>query len=112
MRTDISIRVAGHAVDPEAQGRVVGVVQPGDLDHGTGTTLAVAADLDLGTFVVELGVAVLGAVQGDVLDADEVLAGRGVVGDAEGDGGLVPCAPVLVVLFSMSGGRKRDRLWN
>lgn len=61
--------------------------------------MTVAADLDLGALVVELGVPVLGAVQGDVLNSNEVLARRSVVGEAEGDGGLVPCAPVFIVLL-------------
>lgn len=96
---DVGIRVRGDSVDPEAQGRVVGVVQTGDLDHGAGLATSAAADLNLGALEVELGIAALCAVQGNVLDPDEVLAGGRVAGEGEGDGCLVVGTPVLVVLW-------------
>ena len=99
---DVGVWVSGDSVDPEAQGRVVGVVQAGDLDHGAGSAVAVSADLDLGALEVELGVAALGAVQGNVLNPDQVLARGRVAGEVEGDGGLVPGTPVLVVLWGLS----------
>jgi len=80
MLTGVGVRIVGHTVDEEAQRGVLPVVQAGDLDHGARPTLPVARDLDLGALVVELGVAALGTVQGDVLDPHEVLARGRVAG--------------------------------
>jgi len=95
----ISIRIRRHAIDPEPQRRIVTVIQPGDFDERTGPTVAVSADLDLRAFKVELGVAVLGSVNSNMLDPYEVLARRGVPGDLEFHRGKIPGAPVFVVLF-------------
>lgn len=83
--------------DVELDGLVVGLHAAGDLDgvecgHGVDGG---ALDLQLraGVVVLRAGGRALGAVQGDVLDADEVLAVGDGVGDSELDAGLAPSAP-------------------
>ncbi|KAL5882823.1 hypothetical protein ACKVWC_011548 [Pyricularia oryzae] len=87
--------VAGRAApDAEVDGLVGGLVDAGDLGAGAGHGGGgVAGDLDLHAGDVELGLAVVGAVQTNVLTAEQVLA----VGDGGGDDGvdvvLAPAAP-------------------
>ena len=70
-------------VEVELDTGVLGVVGAGEGDAG-GLAGTAALDLDLGAAEVELGAARLaGRVQGNVLDAEQVVAGR----DAGGDGG-------------------------
>ncbi|TLS29926.1 hypothetical protein PpBr36_02545 [Pyricularia pennisetigena] len=87
--------VAGRAApDAEVDGLVSGLVDAGDLGAGAGHAGGrVASHLDLHAGDVELGLTVVGAVQTNVLAAEEVLA----VGDGGGDDGvdvvLAPAAP-------------------
>lgn len=83
--------------DVELDGLVVRLHAPGDLDgveRGKGVDGG-ALDLQLraGVVVLSAGGGALGAVQGDVLDADEVLAIGDGVGHGEFDTGLAPGAP-------------------
>lgn len=83
--------------DVELDGLVVGLHAAGDLDgveRGHGVDGG-ALDLQLraGVVVLRAGGRALGAVQGDVLDADKVLAVGDCVGDSELDAGLAPSAP-------------------
>lgn len=83
--------------DVELDGLVVGLHAAGDLDgvkRGKGVDGG-ALDLELCAGVVVLGASgsALGAVQGDVLDAHEVLAVGDGVRDGEFDAGLAPGAP-------------------
>lgn len=78
----------------EVDGRVVLLVDTGDLDRGTGDAGgAVTGHLHLGTGVVELGLATVSSVESNVLTADEVLAVGESRGDLEVDRVLTPAAP-------------------
>lgn len=91
------VGVVTGAVDVEAHAWLGIIVDAGDLNRGAGFSGAGAGDLDLRAAEVELGVAAVGAMQGDVLGADEVLAGWGANGDLEVNAVLVPGAPVGVL---------------
>jgi hypothetical protein len=110
MSTNVGIGVGAGAVDEEAEGRVVGVVEAGDLDQGARVSGTAAADLDLRALVVKFRVAALGAVDGDVLNADEVLPGRGVAWEGEAHGGLVPGAPIAILEIAVGWLAADDRL--
>jgi hypothetical protein len=85
---------SGRAPEREVDGRVVLLVDTGDLDRGTRDAGgAVARDLDLGAGVVELGLTTVGTVEGNVLTTDEVLTVGKSRGDLEVDRVLVPRAP-------------------
>lgn len=81
------------APDAEVPRGIGLLVATGELDHGAWDTGTVAGDLDLGAAVVEFGLAVVGAVDTDVLGADEVFTGRSADGDVEFNAVLVPGAP-------------------
>lgn len=59
---------------------------------------------------IELGVSALGAVQGDVLNADEILARRGIARKGEGLVGLIPGAPVGVGEVAAGGSADQSLL--
>lgn len=98
MLANVGIRIRPRAINEETQCRIIRVIESRDLHHGSRFTVAIAADFNLCASEVELCVTALGTVQGDVLDADEILTGGGVAGEGELDGGKVPRAPVLIVL--------------
>lgn len=81
------------APDAEVPGGIRLLVATGELDHGAWDAGAVAGNLDLGAAVVELGLAIVGAVDTDVLGADEVFTGRGADRNIEFNVVLVPAAP-------------------
>jgi hypothetical protein len=84
----------GGAPEGEVDGRVVLLVDTGDLDRGTGDAGgAVTGHLHLGAGVVELGLATVSSVESNVLTADEVLAIGESRGDLEVDRVLTPAAP-------------------
>lgn len=102
---DIGSRVAGPLVIGDT--RVGGLVHAGDLDEGTGDAATGALDLELGTLHVELRLADVALVDGNVLDAHEVLAGRDGLRHRELDAVLLPRAPagVLVGLAAVAEAR-------
>ncbi|KAI6765875.1 hypothetical protein HG530_006945 [Fusarium avenaceum] len=78
----------------EVDGRVVLLVDTGDLDRGTGDAGgAVTGHLHLGTSVVELSLATVSSMKSNVLTTDEVLAVGESRGDLEVDRVLTPAAP-------------------
>src|SRR3569833_1072006 len=78
------VRVALRAVDVDVDAGVLGQVGAGEADGGAGREGAGARDLDLGARLVELGGARgLGRVQGEDLDAQQVLAGGDALGEVE-----------------------------
>lgn len=94
-------RVGGLAApDAKVDGGVVGLVDAGDLGGlcagGQGGGVG-ALDADLGARVVELGLAVVGAVDGDVLGAHQVLAVGQGLGHLELDLVLAVHAPAVVL---------------
>lgn len=94
IRTGSNIVGGGRTPEGEVDGRVILLVDAGDLDRGTGDAGgAVARDLELGAGVVELGLTTMGTVKGDVLTTDKVLTVGKSGGDLEVDGVLVPRAP-------------------
>jgi hypothetical protein len=90
---------AGHGellaavVDAEVGVGVGGLVSAGELDHGAGRAAAAANDLDLHARDVVLGLVDVGAVNTNVLGADEVLAVGSVLGDLGRDEVAVVVAP-------------------
>jgi hypothetical protein len=90
---------AGHgegldaAVDAEVGVLVAGLVGTGELDGGAGNAVAAASDLDLHTRDIVLRLVDVGAVDANVLEADEVLAAGGIGGDGGLHGVAVPGAP-------------------
>lgn len=79
---------------------VAGSVDAGDLDEGSGGTATGAVDLELSALDVELGTVLEALVEADVLDTDEVLAGRHLLGDDELEAVLLPRAPGAVLVGS------------
>lgn len=90
---------AGHGeglaavVDAEVGVGVGGLVSTGELDHGARLAATTAGNLDLHAGDVVLGLVDVGAVNTNVLEADEVLAVGGVLGDGGSDSVLVVGAP-------------------
>jgi hypothetical protein len=84
----------GRAPEGEVDGRVVLLVDTGDLDGGAGNAGgAVAGDLKLSAGSVELSLTTVSTVESNVLTTDDVLTVRESGGDLEVDGVLVPRAP-------------------
>lgn len=78
------------AVDVDPDTRIVRAISARERYKRARVTVSTTCDTDLGTRDVELGaVGVAGLVQGDVLDAEEIVAGRDVPGDGDADGALV-----------------------
>ena len=71
------------AVEIEDDAGVVGRVDAGEGDERAGRAVAAARDRDLAAGDVDLGLARV--VQGDVLDAHEVVARGGALGNGEGE---------------------------
>jgi hypothetical protein len=94
--SNVGVGVALSTIDEESQRRVIRVVQPRNLDKGTRLALSSIRDLDLCALVVELSVATLSTMDGNVLDANKVLPRWGVTRNRELHPGLVPRAPVCV----------------
>jgi hypothetical protein len=86
----------GAAPDAVSESRVLGGVHAGDLGGRAGDAGAAAGDAELGALHVELRLADVVLVDGDVLEADEVLAVGDVLGDGELHAVLLPGAPGLV----------------
>ena len=79
IRLPAIIRLPRSPIDTRINARVIGSVRPRKTDGGRGREGAAARDVDLGARLVELGlVGLVGRVQGQHLDAQQVLA----VGDA------------------------------
>jgi len=76
--------------------RVGLLVQPRNLDHRTRVATPGPLNLELRAGHVELGLVDMALVQANVLDAHEVLAGRGLGGDGKLEAVLVVRAPVAV----------------
>jgi hypothetical protein len=94
---DVGVGVAASTIDEEPESRVVAAIQARDFDHGARTTCATSGNLDLGAGEVELGVCALRAVDGNVLNANKILARRRVAGQDKADLGLVPAAPIAIL---------------
>jgi hypothetical protein len=90
---------AGHGeslaavVDAEVGVGVGGLVSTGELDHGTGSTAAAALNLDLHARDVVLGLVDVGAVNTNVLGAEQVFAVGGILGDLGGNEVAVVITP-------------------
>jgi hypothetical protein len=91
---NVSVRVTLSAVDEKSKRRIVGVVEARDLNQRTWFALAAVRDLDLCTFEVELGIAALGAMDGNMFDAHKILSRGCVARNGELHLSLIPRAPV------------------
>lgn len=97
----VVVRDTSGAVDVGEDGGVVLLVGAGELDGLGGGKGTGAGDLDLGARGVELSTHVLvGAVEGEELDAEEVVAG----GDALGHGEVVPAVALDHVVDTPDAG--------
>lgn len=82
VRLAVVVRRTSRAVDASEDSRLISGVSAGERGSLGGAEGAAAGEVDLGAGLVELGLAGLaGGVQGEDLDAEQVLA----VGDAGGD---------------------------
>jgi hypothetical protein len=89
--------VLANAIDVESNGRVGVHVNTRELDRWTGRTITRAGDLDLRAAVVELCLANMSTVKGNVFRSDEILSRRGTSGDLERDAVVAPGAPVRIL---------------
>lgn len=81
-----SVRSRNRVVNVDQDSRVGSLVSTREANQRSGVTTAATGNLDLGTADVELGTARrTGRVEGNVLDAEEVLARRQRLGDGDRD---------------------------
>lgn len=108
--TGVGVAGGDGPVDVDEQTRVGGLVGAGEGEQAGAGGAGAAGDADLGAREVELG-AVLGAgaVQADLLEADEVLAVGDAPGDRDGDarlawrGGVSPLLLPSIILYFLRG---------
>lgn len=89
-------RVIGLATPhAEVNSSVLDVVNTGNFDGFRGEGVATTGDLDLRAAVVELCLAIMGAVETDVLSTHKVFAVGDALGNLEGHTVLLPSAPSI-----------------
>lgn len=88
-RTRRSVRPST-AIDIDLDTGIIGAISARERHKWARIAISATSNADLGTRDVKLGaVGVACLVQGDVLDAEEIVAGWDVPGDGDADGALV-----------------------